>query len=357
MKALSKLWKILTWIIGLALLAGIVAYLAGIFHEKIEPGVASPPPIETPDFTGQAAVQRLTQRLIERAPGTLTATREATVSPRIMALIGEITATSGERVERGDVLVRLDSRDLQAREQQARQSVSAAQARLGDSEKDYNRLKKLLADGIIPQSQFDTSEAGYQAAKAELARAEQALSEARTGKSFATITAPFGGRVIDRYAEPGDTAIPGQAILKLYDPAHMRLEANVRESLAATLKPGMTLDVAIDALAETLQGRIEEVVPMAEPGSRSVLVKVALPGREDIFPGMFGRLLIPAGEVERLYAPSQAIHRVGQLTYVWVKSGDATPQRRFVKPGENVLDDRLEILSGLAEGEVVFYTE
>jgi RND family efflux transporter MFP subunit len=355
MKAFRTLWKIMTWVIGLALLAAIVLYLAGVFHAKVEPGVAAPPPSEIPTFTGQATVQRLMQPLVERVPGTLSATRDATVSARIMALIAEIQVRAGDRVERGQTLVRLDSRDLQAREEQASQTVSAARARLTDAEKEFNRFKKLLADGIIPQSQFDTANANYQAAQAEVARAEQALNEARTGKSFATITAPFGGRVIDRYAEPGDTAIPGQALLKLYDPTHLRLEADVPESLAATLKPGTSLHISIESVPEAIEGRIEEIVPMAEPGSRSVLVKVALPSREDLFPGMFGRLLVPAGQTERIYAPAQAVHHVGQLAYVWVKEGKGSPERRFVKLGENTWEGQVEILSGLQEGTIVLF--
>ena len=355
MNATGTLWKIMTWVIGLALLAVIILYLAGVFRTKVEPGVASPPPRDIPAFTGEATVQRIEQPLIERIPGTLSAMHDATVSSRIMASIAEILVRAGDSVKIGQVLVRLDSRDLQAREQQASQAVSAAQARLTDAKKEYDRFKKLLTDGIIPQSQFDTAQTTYDTAQAALSGAEQALKETQAGRSYATITAPFGGRIIDRYAEPGDTAIPGQAILRLYDPTYMRLEANVPESLAATLKPGDKLGIAIESVPETIEGRIEEIVPMAEPGSRSVLVKVALPSREDLFPGMFGRLLVPAGQTERIYAPTKAIHRVGQLTYVWVKDPKEGPQRRFVKLGENTWQDQVEILSGLQQGETVLF--
>ena len=86
----------------------------------------------------------------------------------------------------------------------------------------------------------------------------------------------------------------------------------------ARLSRAQTLAVRIDALGLSIDGRVEEIVPQSEPGSRSVLVKVALAQRADLYPGMFGRLIIPAGQAHRLYVPEAAVQQVGQLTFVWV---------------------------------------
>lgn len=345
--------KTASWIAGAGMLVLIVAFLAGVFTPKIQPGgKPAAPASEAPSFSGEAAVVKSAEPAAEKVPGTLSATRDSTISSRIMAGISEITVRSGDPVSRGQTLVRLDARDLSSRQAQAHQTVAAAQARLSDAEKEYNRMKKLMDDGVIPPSKFDSAEAGYKAAKADLARAQESVTEASTGRSFATIEAPFSGRVVDRYAEPGDTAMPGQAILRIYDPSRMRMEANVRESLAAALRPGLMLKVLIDAIKTEVDGRIEEIVPQSEPGSRSVLVKVSLPERGDLYPGMFGRLLIQVGMAERLYIPSAAVHRVGQLTFVWVK-GEAATLRRFIKPGEHEKNGQTEVLSGLEEGEKV----
>jgi len=345
--------KIIKWFAGIGALILIVAFLAGIFTPKIQPG-AKPeqPTTEAPKFSGEAEVVKSAEPTVEKVPGTLSALRDSTISSRITAGISEIAVRAGDSISQGQALVRLDARDLSARQAQAHQAVAAAQARLGDAEKEYHRMKKLVEGNIVSPSMFDSAEADYKAAKADLARAQELVAEASTGKSFATIAAPFSGRVVDRYAEPGDTAMPGQAILRIYDPGRMRIEANVRESLAASLRPGLVLKVLIDAIRTEVDGRIEEIVPRSEPGSRSVLVKVALPERADLYPGMFGRLLIPAGLAERLYAPSAAVHRVGQLTFVWVK-GEAGSLRRFIKLGEHEKDGQTEVLSGLKEGEKV----
>ena len=275
------------------------------------------------------------------------------ISARIMARINEIGVRAGDTIKPGQMLVRLDARNLTAREAQATQSVAAAQARLIETKKQYERMKKLVSDGAIARSEFDAAEAAYNTAQAEESRAEQATSEAGTGRAWATIEAPFAGRVVDRYAEPGDTAMPGQPILKVYDPAQMRLDTYVRESLAATIKPGMKLAVQIDALGVNVDGTVQEIVPQSEPGSRSVLVKVALPQRDDLYPGMFGRLLIPAGQVHRLYIPQAAVQQVGQLTFIWVVGQDDQSQRRFIKLGEEKKDNWVEVISGINPGERV----
>lgn len=349
----SVIIKLLVWIAGIVFMIVVLAWLAGAFKTKVEPGVVHAPEVAAPKMASVQPVIEADEDVVERVPGTLSAMHEALISSRIMATIAEINVSAGDRVNRGQVLARLDSRDLAAREQQARQSLNSARARQSEAEKDYGRMKQLADKNIIPRSQFDTAEAAYKTAQAEVQRAQQSVDEAQAGASHAVIEAPFGGRIIDRYAQPGDTATPGSPILKLYDPSRMRLEAYVRESLAGKLRPGAELAVMIDALTTSVQGRVEEIVPQAEPGSRSMLVKVALPERPDIYPGMFGRLLIPTGREKRVYVPENAILRVGQLTYVWVIGENNKNERRFVTLGESRRNGEQEILSGLAPGERV----
>ena len=339
------------WLGGAVLLGSVLALLAGFFEDKIQPGRAETASPAAPDFAGFATVRAIDEPVVERSPGTVSAAREALISPRIMATIAGIEVSAGASVSRGQVLARLDSRDLAAREQQARQTLEAARARLTEARREHDRVRSLAEQNVVPRAQLDSAEAAFDTAQAEVRRAEQAVDESRVGAGHAVIEAPFAGRVVDRYAEPGDTAMPGIPILKLYDPARIRLEAHVRESLAARLRPGMELAVHVDALTTTVTGRVEELVPQAEPGSRSMLVKVALPAREDLYPGMFGRLLIPWGTERRHYVPASAIREVGQYAFVWVVPEDGRPTRRHVRLGEASPEGLREVLSGLDEGE------
>jgi Trk K+ transport system NAD-binding subunit len=183
-------------------------------------------------------------------------------------------------------------------------------------------------------------------------RAADALEEARTARSYSTIRAPFDARLVDRFVDPGDTVMPGTPMARLYDPGRLRLEANVRESLAELLRSLDQLDVRIDALDRTVRGRIEEIVPSSDPGSRTFVVKVGLPADPALFPGMFGRLAIPVGVEERFLVPGDAVLRVGQLEFVRVESGEGV-QRRHVRTGQPAEDGLIEVRSGLEPGERV----
>jgi RND family efflux transporter MFP subunit len=206
--------------------------------------------------------------------------------------------------------------------------------------------------GAVSRSERDAAEAALAVAEADLQRAADALEEARTARSYSTIRAPFDARLVDRFVDPGDTVMPGTPMARLYDPGRLRLEANVRESLAELLRSLEHLDVRIDALDRTVRGRIEEIVPSSDPGSRTFVVKVGLPADPALFPGMFGRLAIPVGVEERFLVPEDAVLRVGQLEFVRVESGEGV-QRRHVRTGQPAEDGLIEIRSGLEPGERV----
>lgn len=334
---------------ALALLGIVMAWFAGAFHDTIDP---SPVAAATAVPAGAAVLElRASEEpIIERAAGTVRARNEAVVSSRITATIAAIHVRAGDSVQSGDVLVELDARDLEARLAQQEEAVRAARARLAEARPSFERTESLFERNLVAKADYDRALAALRAAQADLARAEQAAAEARTALSYGTILAPFSGRVIERFAEPGDTAVPAQPLVRLYDPSLLRLEAYVRESRAGRIALGMQLEATIDALGRELPVHVDEIVPAAEPGSRAVLVKAALPPDPALYPGMFARLLIPHGTRRALYVPPDAIRRVGQLEMVSV----VTPEgvlRRMVRTGEGRREGWLEVRSGLDDGE------
>ena len=120
--------KILGIVVALIVLAGIMAYLAGFFEEKIPTDFSGVVP--SAENARLVAVQAETRPLIEQAAGTLRAKVETVISPIITATISSVAVWAGDEVKAGDVLVTLDARELQARVDQARQAVVAARARL-----------------------------------------------------------------------------------------------------------------------------------------------------------------------------------------------------------------------------------
>ena len=138
------------------------------------------------------------------------------------------------------------------------------------------------------------------------------------------------------------------------DPALLRVEAPVRESLAVRLTVGDTLQVDVPALEEEVEGRIDEIVPFAERGARTMLVKVSVPRTDGrLFAGMFARVGVPGDVRARLLVPEAAIERVGQLDFVRVLGEGGALERRLVTTGGPAAGGRVEVLSGLRGGERV----
>jgi multidrug efflux pump subunit AcrA (membrane-fusion protein) len=104
-------------------------------------------------------------------------------------------------------------------------------------------------------------------------------------------------------ADPGNAAAGSAGAGRIYRPDQM----------------GETLNVVIKALRKTLRSG-GEIVPAADPTTRSFMVKVDLPETEGLYPGMFGRLLVPVGKISVVWIPGRALERVGQLEMVRVKS-------------------------------------
>ena len=338
---------------ALCLLVLIILWMAGAFHKKIAPGALEVQAAIAPESAPTALVEESTVPVIEEASGTVEAKRKTLVSSRIMAVISEVKVRAGDEVAQGDTLIALDSRDLEARAEEAGRAVDAAQAALSKAEADDNRAKQLLAQGVIGRSEFDQSDSAFKIAKAQLEAAKQSQQAAQVAMSFAEIKSPVAGRVVDRFAEPGDTASPGSPLLSIYDPTSLRIEAPVRESLLSQLKVGDRLAVRLGDAKETIEGAVGEIVPQAEAGSRSFLVKVDLPKTEGLYTGMFGRILIPAGERKRLLAPEAAFERIGQLTFVSVVGEGRRVSRRLATLGPTAGEGKVEVLSGLRAGERV----
>ncbi len=338
--------------VGLLGLVAVIAWLAGAFEEKIEPRREE---MAVATLSGQPTdvVHEVTKDYIEEAVGTLKAASRTVVSAKILAAIEEITVVAGDQVEGGDLLIRLDNNELDARLRQAEQALAAAQATRAEAELNYDRIRRLIEANVETEAAFDEARRRLDVARAEVLRSEEANREARVLLAYTEITAPRAGRIVDRLAEPGDMARPGEPLLVLYDATSLRLEAPVLEHLAVQLRPGDQLAVYVDALGSEFDATIDEIVPQADAPSRSFLVKATVPRSEDLYEGMFGRLRIPAGTRRHLCLVVDAIREIGQLEMVDVVLPDGRLERRLIKTGRLGMPGRIEVLSGLKAGERV----
>ncbi len=342
---------------GFALLILAIAWLAGLFVEKIEPvaGAVESRRVLTSDESQRLdEVYELEKPYFAEAVGTLRAATRTDIAARILAPIEEILVNAGDRVERGDVLIRLDRRDAESRREQAQSVLESARFESEQATSDHARNTELLEKNALSTREYEQGRTALNVAQARVRQAEQAVNEAEVILSYTTIQATQDGVIVDRMAEPGDLAQPGSPLLVLYDPTSLRLEVPVMENLAVQLQRGDPVTVRIDALERDVEAVVDEIVPQAEAASRSFLVKVALAPGEGLYEGMFGRLRIPSGVRRHLCLATAAIQTIGQLQFVDVVRPDGkTLERRFITTGRLGMPERVEVLSGVEAGDRV----
>ncbi len=318
---------------GVAAMALLMAWLAGAFTSKVPPGPSAPPPRVAPGAQ-VLEVRPIVVPVVREVTGTVMAEHEATVAAQVLGRAIEVRATPGEHVTAGQVLVRLDPSELQAR-------VAQAEAQLRQAEDRLRRVEALFQAQAIPESEVVQARTSVEAAHAR-------ATEARAVLGYTEVRAPADGVVIERLVEVGDTVTPGRPLVRMFD--RLQLVAVVPESLARHVAVGQVVGVRIDALGLECEGAISEVVPQAEAVARAFKVKVSGPCPAGVIPGMFGRMRVPLGTREELRVPAQALRRVGQVTTAFRVLDQGQLLRQFVQTGEQV-GDQVVITTGLQPGD------
>lgn len=357
MKATVLLQRVRRFAPATAVMIGItllVLWLSGVFR-TVTPATDQPAQVapKLPAGVNTMPVAATAVPVREEAVGTIQAVQEVKISSRVLARIVQMHVTkAGQQVAAGQVLVELEDTDPKARLNEAEAARRAAQEQRDQAQRDLQRTKDLHGQKIASDSDLERDTTRQQSTEAELERATQNVAAARAALDYATIRAPIAGTVIDKLAENGDTASPGQVLMTLYDPHRMQLVASVREQLATRLKVGGDVAVRIDALDLDCRGTVAEIVPLAVGGARTFDVKVTGPCPEGVFTGMFGRLFVDTGTRQEIRVPRSAVRTFGQIDQVMVARTDGSLLRRFVVLGREH-GDQVTVESGLKDGETI----
>ena len=344
-------------VLSLIVLLLLVAWLAGLFETKISPvQMSSAQQYIASKYTKPYKAVYTLQVVTEPVAATVSAKQATVVSTRILARIEDIHVRAGDFVNKGDPLISLEKAELASQVSQAQEKLNATRVRYQEAEKNLTRANKLVEQKLISVFELDKAKANFQTLNAALTAAKQAVKQAQVTLSYATLTAPIDGRVVNRFAEPGNTVQPGEKLLSLYNPLSLQIEANVREQLALTLQQGQKINVEIPAINKVITAQIEEIVPAANTGSRSFLIKASLALQQKLLPGMYARMQIPTDEERVLYIPQDKITQVGQLNFVWINV-EGEVQRRFVRLGENNDHGMTAIISGVEAGDMLVSME
>ncbi len=297
------------------------------------------------------------------AVGTVRAGTSAVVMARIPGTVTAIFAREGDRVRQGKLLLSLEAQEstagaagAAAMVEEARRGLDEAHAHKKLADATFERFQKLFQEQAISRQEFDVRQTEKEVAAQGVARAEARLAQAREGSvaagavaGHARVTAPISGIITAKPVELGATVFPSMPLMTIEDERDYRLEVAAPESLAPRIRAGQQVNFTIDGAGIAQAGKVAEVVPAADPASRTVLVKIAIPSGK-VRSGMYGRAWFPLGETTGILAPRQAVVERGALTSVWVVDKEKIARMRLVRTGRTI-GERIELISGLTAGE------
>lgn len=346
--------------------------------EKIEPGTTeqSPPVVQNvPVETAQISEHGNTYEAV----GTIQAGATIRLSSKLMGTVQKIDAREGDRVKKGQELLVIDQRQVEAGFNQSEAALSEARKSLAAAlssrnsalaaeqlaRSTYDRYLNLQREDSVSEQEFDEVRARYlqaraavnqakamvETATAQVKRAEAALASATVTRKDAVVTAPYDGIITARHVEPGDLASPGTPLFTMDTLEDFRVDMVFPESYIADVKTGERVNVDIPAIGRTgLQGMIRTIVPFADLRTRSFLVKVSLPKDLPLNSGMFARVEVPLGRAPKILIPSEAVIHQGQLTGLFVVDSQGIARFHLVRLG-SAYGDKVEVLSGLRVGD------
>lgn len=358
---------------------GLVLSLAFLTacHEAPRHAEASAEP--TPVRAKSVAAASVEWPSIYEAVGTVRARTSAVISSKVMGYVRDVKTHTGDHVAAGQLLLQLDSRDLdvalrqaqagrdeaQNASEEATKAIASSQANLDLAKSTFRRMDDLYQKKSISNQEYDEAGAKLKVAQAaydmtlsrraqtmaKIQQADQAIASASVMRAYSEVRAPFAGTVTEKQAEPGTLATPGAPLLTIEQAAGLRLEVPVEESYLATTKVGQPVTVKLDALDRSLTARVSEIDPSVDPASRAFTVKIDLPAIPQLRSGLYGRAQFSRGARQVVVVPAEAISEQGQIQSVLVVE-NGIARTRIVTAGQRN-SGQVEILSGLSAGEQV----
>jgi membrane fusion protein (multidrug efflux system) len=274
------------------------------------------------------------------AVGTAFANEQADLNSTVTERIERINFADGQYVPRGAVIATL------VRAQQGA-NLNESQARLREAQLQLDRLKQLQAQGFATKARVDEQQASV-----EVARAQSQLANAQIADRV--IRAPFSGYLSLRRVSPGTVVNAGTTIATIVDHSAIKLDFTVPETFLPALKPGLEISATAAAFpGEQFRGKIASIDPLIDPVSRAATARAILPNPDlRLRPGMLMTVDVRSAPRETLTVPELAVIGEGSGAYVWKVGPDDNASRVEVRAGSR-RDGRVEILSGLAEGDRV----
>jgi len=290
-----------------------------------------------------------------QADASIQAVMQSVLSAQVQGRVLQLVVKAGDRVKAGQLIARIDDRELGAAEASSQAAIAEAQANLAKAEFDLKRSQALSKQNFVSPSAVEQNEAQVKALRARVEALRAGAGAASASRSHAVLTAPYDGVVAATHVETGDMAMPGKPIATVFQPGALRAVVYLPEAQLAAVQAALAKNAVpeVEVGGQVLVGTRTTVLPAADPTTRTTEVRIDLPASTAAAPGQFARARFAVGEEARLAVPMAAVIKRGELTAVYVKTTEGRFQQRQIRLGERLSDGRVEVLAGLKAGESV----
>lgn len=286
--------------------------------------------------------------------GSLRAVNQASVKARVAGEVREVLVREGEAVKAGQVVVKMDTSDYQARVEQARGALQAARGQLEIATKTRDNNKALLDKGFISKTAFDNAESQYNIAQANVESARATLDVAQKALADTVVKAPISGQVSMRMVQPGEKVAVDNRLLDVVDLGQMELEAAVPAADITHVSLGQEVQVKVEGMPKALTGKVVRINPATQAGSRSIMVYIQVDNPQGALRvGMFGEAqLTTARKSGVLTVPQAAVHSDAGRRYVYAIEGGKLARKPVSVGivGDDGSGSAVEIAQGLDSG-------
>lgn len=319
---------------------------------------AAPAAAPAPVQVGPEGVIAVKTEEIQTGPaisGQLAAAKEAAIRAKVGGSLVSLPVEQGDRVKRGQVVARIEARDLTDTAESARVNVRSAENALRLAQSELQRTEMLVKGGALAERDLDNARNAVATAEAQLATARARLATTEQQLADTTVESPLTGVVSVKSANAGDVVQPGTALLTVIDPSSMRLEASVPSERIGEVRIGSEVTFQVRGYpGQTFTGKIVRISPAADPATRQVPIFVSIPNTGgQLIAGLFAEGRVNSKTRQALVLPANAIDDSGPApTVTRVRDGKA--ERVTVQLGlRDPETERVEVVSGLNEGDVV----
>ncbi len=281
-------------------------------------------------------VKRQKVYLFSEVPAFVIPKNSVIISSKLMGFVKGLKVDVGDRVEKGEVLLEIESKSI-------KEKIKQVKANLENASFNYHKIKKLYKEGVVPKRSFVAAKSAYEQAKA-------ALKDVKTLVSYSIIRSPITGYVSRKFLQNGDLAAPSQPLLAIEGTDTYQIQANIANDLYPYILKMKKIPVVIGN--RKIYGKLQYIQKSEDPISHTHLTKILIPKKEYIHPGEFAVVLVKKKPINAIVVSKKVIIERGGVSGVFVVGKDNRVHFRMLRLGEKI-DGKYIVLSGLKAGERV----